>query len=243
VRNAFSRLLFAALRRRNGCFKKGTFFNQSRKQTNLPINNFRAELPPDVYGKDVKRNIPAILLIALLVCFSLLAPKLQGLLPGFSPLPAVFFCVAACMGLRWMWLPTVAWFLSYLLSNQEQGIIWDLHLVVIIAGFGLTAWVGMAVRGKGWVVLLGGSAGSAIAFYLSTNTGAWIILPDYPKTWSGFLQSQTTGLPGYLPAWAFLRGSLVASLVFTGLFILGQNQWGTSRAKLTHGAAPSSGRP
>ena len=147
------------------------------------------------------------------------------------------------MTLRWIWLPAVAWFLSYLLSYQGQGISWDFHIVVIIAGFGLTAWVGIAVRGKGWVTMLGGSAGSAVLFYLATNTGSWIILPEYPKTWSGFLQSQTTGLPGYPPAWAFLRGLLAASLLFTGLFVLGQRQWGGNRVKLTHGAAPSSGRP
>ena len=223
--------------------KKVPSLTKPQKETNRSLNNFRAETHPEVYVKDVKRHAPAILLVALLVCFSLVAPKLQGLLPGFSPLPAVFFCVAAYMGLRWMWLPAVAWFLSYLLSHQGQGISWDFHIVIIIAGFGLTAWVGMALRGKGWVTILGGSAGSALLFYLATNTGSWIILPEYPKTWSGFLQSQTTGLPGYVPAWAFLRGSLVASLVFTGLFILGQNQWGPSRAKLTHGAAPSSGRP
>ena len=41
----------------------------------------------------------------------------------------------------------------------------------------------------------------------------------------GFLQTQTVGLPGFLPAWVFLKNAIMANLLFTGLFLLGQRQW------------------
>ena len=60
-----------------------------------------------------------------------------------------------------------------------------------------------------------------------TNIGSWALLPQYPKTWAGFVQAQTVGVPGPFPAaWVFLKNALLANLLFTGLFLLGQRQWG-----------------
>ena len=68
--------------------------------------------------------------------------------------------------------------------------------------------------------------GAAVLFYVVTNSGSWLLSPQYSKTWAGFLQAQTVGIPGpFPPAWAFLRGSVTAGLLFAGLFLLGQRQW------------------
>lgn len=170
----------------------------------------------------MKRLIPATLLIALLVLFSWVAPRLQGLLPGFSPLPPLFFCIAACMSTRWIWLPATAWTISYFLINITQGYSYGLHFYVIIAGLAATFWVGTLMRHKPWFLLIGGSLGAALAFYAVTNTGTWLLSAQYAKTWAGWLQCQTYGLPGYPPAWMFLKGQLAASALFTPLFLLGQ---------------------
>ena len=142
----------------------------------------------------VKHLLPATMLIALLVSFSWAAPLLQSLLPGFSPLPPLFFCIAACMSTRWVWLAA-------------------------------TYWIGTLLRQRSWFLLIGGSLGAALAFYLVTNTGTWALSGQYAKTWAGWIQCQTTGLPGYAPAWMFLKGQLAASVLFTPLFLLGQGHF------------------
>ena len=141
-------------------------------------------------------------------------------------MPAMFFCVAACMGGRWLWLPLLAWFLSYAGTNLSQGYGWDFQVAIVLAGFAVVVGIGALLRAKNWLVLLFGSTGAAVLFYLVTNTGSWIMLSDYPKTWGGFIQAQTVGVPGYLPAWAFLKGLICATPLFTGLFLLGQRGWG-----------------
>ncbi len=174
----------------------------------------------------VKRLIPATFLIALLVLFSWMAPRLQGLLPGFSPLPPLFFCIAACMSTRWIWLPATAWTLSYFIVNITQGYSYGPHFYVIIAGLAASFWVGTHMRHRPWFLLIGGSLGAALAFYIVTNTGTWFLSAQYAKTWAGWVQCQTYGLPGYPPAWMFLKGQLAASALFTPLFLLGQGYFG-----------------
>jgi len=173
----------------------------------------------------VKHLLPATMLIALLVSFSWAAPLLQSLLPGFSPLPPLFFCIAACMSTRWVWLPATAWTLSYFITNLTQGYQWGSHFFVTIAGLAATFWIGTLLRQRSWFLLIGGSLGAALAFYLVTNTGTWALSGQYAKTWAGWIQCQTTGLPGYAPAWMFLKGQLAASVLFTPLFLLGQGHF------------------
>ena len=178
----------------------------------------------------MNRVLPPVLLIALLVAFSLVAPRLQEGLPGFSPMPAMFYCVAACMGTRWLWLPLTAWLLSYALTNLTQGYGWNFQVTIalgiVLGGLAVAVGIGCALRGKNWMALVGGSVGAAVLFYVVTNTGSWLMLPDYPKTWAGLVQAQTVGLPGLPPAWAFLKGLVSATALFTGLFLLGQRKWG-----------------
>ena len=192
------------------------------------------------YNKNtVKRLLPATLLIALLVSFGWAAPELQGLLPGFSPLPPLFFCIAACMSTRWIWLPATAWTLSYFVINLTQGHQWGLHYFVIIAGLAANFWIGTLMRQKSWFLLIGGSLGAALAYYLVTNTGAWVLSGQYAKTWAGWIQCQTTGLPGYPPAWMFLKGQMAASALFTPLFLLGQGHFRRAEQVITNPATTS----
>lgn len=176
--------------------------------------------------KNLQRLLLLLGLILVLVGFSLTATRLQQSFPGFNPLPAVFFCVAACMGGRWLWLPTVAWLVSYALINTLFGYAWSWQILIVVAGFGAATGAGLLLRGRGGMALLGGSVGAAVLFYVVTNSGSWLLSPQYSKTWAGFLQAQTVGLPGpFPPAWAFLRGSVTAGLLFAGVFLLGQRQW------------------
>jgi hypothetical protein len=188
---------------------------------------------PSRYNKKrVKRLLPAIALIVLLFSFSWAAPGLRGLLPGFSPLPPLFFCIAACMAPRWIWLPAVAWTLSYFAINRTQGYEVGLHFFVVIAGLAVTFGIGAMLRKKPWPHLIGGSLGAALAFYAVTNTGSWFLSEQYAKTWAGWVQCQTIGIPGYPPSWMFLKGQITASALFTAIFLAGQRRFVRSEQKL-----------
>jgi hypothetical protein len=66
--------------------------------------------------------------------------------------------------------------------------------------------------------LLGGGVLGAIVFYFLTNTLSWLLNPAYVKTLAGWLQSLTTGVPGYPPTWTFFFNTLASTGLFTGLF-------------------------
>ena len=55
-------------------------------------------------------------------------------------------------------------------------------------------------------------------FYVVSNTGSWLYEPGYAKTFAGWLQALTIGLPGFPPTWLFLRNTLLGDLFFTLLF-------------------------
>ena len=66
--------------------------------------------------------------------------------------------------------------------------------------------------------MLGGGLLSAIVFYLVGNTLSWLQIPDYAKTFAGWIQALWTGLPGLPPTWEFFRNTLLSSGFFTALF-------------------------
>ncbi len=68
-----------------------------------------------------------------------------------------------------------------------------------------------------WWLLVGGGILGSILFYLVTNTAAWMSLP-YAKTFTGWIQALTTGLPGYPQTWEFFRNTFLSGGLFTGLF-------------------------
>ena len=176
----------------------------------------------------MKKALPLLLLVGLLVAFRALAAWQPYALPGFQPISAVIFCTAACVGLRWLWIPFTAWVISYFHTNDILGYLLDWQALVTVLGFTLVVWIGWSLRNhRRALPLLGGTLGAAVVFYFVTNCGSWLLLPDYPKTWAGFVQAQWTGAPHHaLDTWVFLRNGMLGNAVFTALFLLGQRQWG-----------------
>jgi hypothetical protein len=80
-------------------------------------------------------------------------------------------------------------------------------------------WIGGAVAKRDWGYFyrLLGCVGCGGIFYLLTNSAAWWGEPFYAKTFSGWLQALTVGIPGYPSTWMFLRNSLVSDVVFFSL--------------------------
>ncbi|WP_395745551.1 DUF6580 family putative transport protein [Prosthecobacter sp.] len=86
----------------------------------------------------------------------------------------------------------------------------------------------LASRWRGQTGLLGsllGVAGCSLAFYLITNTVSWFSNPvsAYSKDLAGWVQALTTGEPGHLPSWWFLRNSLMSDLAFSLLLLAAYN--------------------
>jgi hypothetical protein len=176
----------------------------------------------------------ALLLVALVVLFRVLvgiaASSEAGWLHeiswlhNFQPMGAVFLCCAATLPKRLAWvLPFSALIMSNVLLNAVYGESnFTAEALFQYVAFGLVGWIGWSLRkmphGRSFAVLGGGALAGALAFYILSNTCSWAIEPLYPKTVYGWVQSLTTGLPGYVPSWVFLRNGLASSVVFTALF-------------------------
>jgi hypothetical protein len=98
----------------------------------------------------------------------------------------------------------------------------------------LVGWLGLAIANRpSWKNLLPASLAGSTLFYVVTNAFSWLSDPGYAKTFGGFIQALTVGLPQYsaTPTWMFFRNSVVSDLLFTGLFVVCM--------KLTRSSEPS----
>lgn len=97
--------------------------------------------------------------------------------------------------------------------------IWIVYVCFAVAAI----WGGSLRQRVGVMGTLAGVAGCSVGFYLITNTQAWLVSAAYEKTFSGWLQALTTGVPGYPPTLLFLRNSLVSDVVFSLALLLAYN--------------------
>lgn len=165
----------------------------------------------------------ALLPLALIVIFGL--SRWPGLMPqNFSAAYALVFCAG-------LYLPgAMAWWVPLAVMGGMDVI---LHYVFYSAyPFSWTQFAGpeiayVAMIGLGramgskrpWWLLVGGGLFAAAVFYLITNTASWLYLDGYAKTFAGWIQALTRGLPGWPPTWEFFRNTLLSGGLFTGLFV------------------------
>ncbi|MED5453170.1 MAG: DUF6580 family putative transport protein [Verrucomicrobiota bacterium] len=147
----------------------------------------------------------------------------EPLLPyNFSAAHALLFCAAFWLRgwLGWV-LPMSTIILTDILLNlfvydepflsPESISIWmTLGIFVVLA-----KW--FAKRRSYFRVFLGTLIG-ALLFYLVSNTVSWMSNPSYVKSFAGWIQALTVGLPGFPPTWVFGLKSLLGTGLFTGLF-------------------------
>ncbi|HEX4200493.1 MAG TPA: DUF6580 family putative transport protein [Chthoniobacterales bacterium] len=155
---------------------------------------------------------------------------------NFSPLAAIVLCGAAHFPKK-----------TALLLGAGPIVVADLflnahyHAPLIDAGmfsrylsFALILLLGFWVRKQRYykmLFLLAAALASSFLFYLITNTGAWMATADYPKTFPGWWQALTIGLPGFPSTLFFFRNTIFSDLFFTALFVFVQTS--TSRARIT----------
>lgn len=151
-----------------------------------------------------------------------------GWLHNFAPVAAVALCGAVYLPRRFaVALPVAMLFLSDVVLNvfhYHQPLL-TVEILPRYVALALIAGLGLALRGRArFGGLLAASFAGSLIFYVLTNTGSWIYEPGYAKTFAGWLQALTTGLPGFPPTWTFYQNTLASDLLFTALFV-GCMQW------------------
>lgn len=161
--------------------------------------------------------LPLALISAALVLrwFKLVSPGMN-LLPNFSPWMALAFTGTLVMprALSW-WVWPVA-MLGVNLAALGVGPALDPESLAIYGMYGIASF--LASRQRGTLSVAGALAGvlaCSLVFYVVTNTAAWLVEPAYVKSFAGWFQAQTSGLPQYPPSWTFLRNSLLSDVGFS----------------------------
>lgn len=187
------------------------------------------------------RPLSSAILLPLLLVLAAAAyryAKMSGLvhipaLENFNPWMALAFTGTLVFPQRLSFLltPLLLLVVSLLAAGPAAVLQWE--AVGVYATFGAAAW--LASRWRDHLGLLGGLlgvAGCSLAFYVITNTISWASYP-YTKDFAGWLQALTTGEPGHLPSWWFLRNSLVSDLGFSVLLLAAHNTEARVRRRRT----------
>jgi hypothetical protein len=172
---------------------------------------------------------------ALILIFASIAYRLAYAFSGahadwanFSPLAAIVFCSAAFFTRKAaLLIPLAAILVSDILLNAHyHASLFDTGIPSRYFSFWLIALLGFFVQSKQnhkLIYLFSASVIGSLIFYVLTNTDAWITLPGYPKTLSGWIQALTVGEPAYPATYLFLRNTVLSDLLFTGLFVATQS--------------------
>lgn len=76
--------------------------------------------------------------------------------------------------------------------------------------------------------ILGAGLSSAVIFFLISNFGAWLTLPQYyTRDFSGLLASYEAGIP-------FFRGTVIGNVLFTFLFVYVYERIYTSKTRVEY---------
>src|SRR4051812_46896117 len=145
-------------------------------------------------------------------------------LHNFSPVSAVALCGAVYFPRRLaLVLPLGALLVSDLILNAFAYHVsfFTLEIIPHYFALGMVAALGWMLRGNRRVPrVLGASVLGSAFFYLLTNTASWLGEKAYAKTFAGWAQALTTGLPNVHPTTLeFYRSTFISDIIFTALFI------------------------
>jgi hypothetical protein len=176
--------------------------------------------------KNHTRTAAALLLLAAITLYRICLGFRGGHFPwleNFAPVAAVALCGGIYLPRRAAFIvPLGALFISDLFLNWHLGYaLVSPEMISRYVALAATVGLGFAVRDHARLAaILPASILGSILFYVVTNTSSWLTWPGYAKTFAGWQQALTTGLPGYAPTWMFFRSSLISDLLFTLLFVL-----------------------
>jgi len=173
----------------------------------------------------VKKNYALPLLLMVVFAVS----RWPGVLPAnFSAAYALVFCAGLYFPGRLGWVIPLGTLLITDLVLTKFAYHSDLSFKVFIMDMApnYLGYAGLILLGRGlgsgkksWLTLVCGGVVGAFVFYIVSNIGAWLTMPQYAKTLSGLIQALTVGLPGLPHTWTFFLKSLSSTGLFTGLFV------------------------
>lgn len=111
-------------------------------------------------------------------------------------------------------------------SWPDMPFVYGALLIAVILGTWIGSPQGSMMRYSGKTLL--GTLGASMIFFLVTNFGSWLILPMYPKTIGGLVQSYLNAIPFFQYS---LAGDVFFMTIFTGLYLLA-GKWLSSRLTL-----------
>ena len=172
------------------------------------------------YRNQMKKQ-DIILLSVILVALVLVRVVFQ--IPNFNPLGAI-----ALMGgilfsskiLRWV-VPIGALLLGDILLGFSNPLnmeyLFTTDFFFVYASFAAIILIGtFFYKNASLTKVLGGSLLAAVAFFLISNAGSWLTMPEYTKDFAGLITSYELGLP-------FFRATLVSQIVFSlGIYVVYQ---------------------
>jgi hypothetical protein len=208
-----------------------TFFRPGHREDDTSRES--SALRPGGSRPQVRRMFAAVLLLVVAVVWRVVLGVMHsedfGWLHNFAPLSAIALCGAFCLPRRWAFaLPLAALFVSDIALNLHYKaalITWE--MAARYFALGGIAWLGWSLRSRRQVALvLGASVVGSIAFFVVTNTASWLTLtePAYAKSFAGWTQAMTSGLPGFPSTLTFFRHTLISDVLFTAIF-LGAIAW------------------
>lgn len=155
-----------------------------------------------------KEKLFLILLVSL--CVSSVILRLLPHAPNFAPIGALALFVGLYVSKKsWFIAPLVVMLVSDIFIGFYD---WKLMSVVYLS-FLTYAFIGRIVKNnKSFAMVVGGTFGGALLFYLTTNFAVWALSSWYPHTFSGLILSYEMALP-------FFRNTLTGDLFYVGAFV------------------------
>ena len=173
----------------------------------------------------IKRILLIFLVLALFVVVRVVPTYLDQssaeIFANISPLAALALCGGMMLPSRIAFILTFGTFsISDIMLNLKYGqpIInyYSLFLLVFLAAIFTCGY--LLRKHRRISVLLVSTIASSFLFYLLLNSVSFFMDPHYTKNITGWFQANTTGVPGYPPAWLFglrmLMGNSIFALVF-----------------------------
>ena len=182
---------------------------------------------PHEFSTHPERMVAPLALLLIVVAYRVVlgiagSSDLHGL-HNFAPVAAVALCGAVFLSRRLaVVLPLAILFISDVVLNlvHYHKPLFTLEIIPRYLALLLIVMLGMRLRGRVRLPgLLAASFVGSIIFYMITNTGSWWTEPAYAKTFSGWIQALTVGLPGWPSTWWFYRHTLLSDMLFTLLFV------------------------
>ncbi len=168
----------------------------------------------------MRYTLPAIVLMIMIVL-----SRFMDMPANFSPLLAITLLGTAAFrsDKKWAWLLPLAFiYISDLILNNTvlreyypgTGIVW-FHPYMLgnyFSIFLIALWGQLLLDKINLGSVTSGAIGAAILFFLVSNFGSWLTMPEYPKTISGLLTAYGAGIP-------FFRSTLLSNLLFCYLIM------------------------